>query len=56
MVRALCERLTIMICPKWVKTKAQPIGVWSVLKYLQEAINYDCSGHEIIEIGGSQQS
>ena len=55
MVRALCERLPIMICPKWVKTKAQPIGVWSVLKYLQEAIDHDCIGHEIIEIGGNQQ-
>ena len=55
MVRALCERLPIMICPKWVKTKAQPIGVWSVLEYLQEAIDYNCIGHEIIEIGGSQQ-
>lgn len=55
MVRALCERLPIMICPKWVKTKAQPIGVWSVLEYLQEAIDHDCIGHEIIEIGGSQQ-
>ena len=55
MVRALCERLPIMICPKWVKTKAQPIGVWSVLEYLQEAIDHDCIGHEIIEIGGIQQ-
>ena len=52
MVRALAPT-SIMICPKWVKTKAQPIGVWSVLKYLQEAINYDCSGH-VIEIGGNQ--
>ena len=55
MVRALCDRLPMMICPKWVKTKAQPIGVWSVLEYLQEAIGYNCIGHEIIEIGGSQQ-
>lgn len=55
MVRALCERLPIMICPKWVKTRAQPIGVWSVLQYLQKAIEYNPQGHEIIEIGGSEQ-
>lgn len=55
MVRALCERLPIMICPKWVKTRAQPIGVWSVLQYLQKAMEYTPDGHEIIEIGGSEQ-
>lgn len=55
MVRALCERLPVMICPKWVKTKAQPIGVWSVLQYLLKAVNYHAEGHEVVEIGGSEQ-
>tara|TARA_Y100000589_G_scaffold286482_1_gene286615 strand:+ start:1214 stop:2674 length:1461 start_codon:yes stop_codon:yes gene_type:complete len=54
LVRALCERLPVMICPKWVKSEAQPIGVWSVLQYLEQALKYDSKNHEIFEIGGSQ--
>jgi uncharacterized protein YbjT (DUF2867 family) len=38
LVRALVERLPIMLTPKWVKGKAQPIGIDDLLDYLIEAL------------------
>lgn len=34
LVRALVERLPVMVCPRWVRTLAQPIAVQDVLAYL----------------------
>ncbi len=34
MIRALVERLPIMICPRWVQVKAQPIAIEDLLAYL----------------------
>jgi len=34
MIRALVERLPIMICPRWVRVKAQPIAIEDLLSYL----------------------
>ncbi len=51
MIRHLTERLPIMITPKWVNTRCQPIGIRSVLEYLVEALDHpDATG--IFEIGG----
>ncbi|RAP29519.1 DUF2867 domain-containing protein [Candidatus Marinamargulisbacteria bacterium SCGC AG-343-D04] len=55
LIRNLTERLPIMITPKWVRVKAQPIGISDVLKYLKEAISLKISDHEIFEIGGVDQ-
>ena len=55
MIRALCERLPFMICPRWVKSMAQPIGVWSTLDYLTSALKLETEGHKVYEIGGSEQ-
>lgn len=52
MVRALTEKLPIMITPKWVRLKAQPIGIQDVLAYLMAAIELPFQGSRIIEIGG----
>ena len=52
MIRHLCERLPIMICPKWVFTKTQPISITNVLEYLVGSITTDIPSNEIIEIGG----
>jgi uncharacterized protein YbjT (DUF2867 family) len=53
MVRALVERLPVMITPKWVSVKAQPIAVHDLTAYLLAAIALDVPGSEIIEIGGN---
>ncbi|CAN5909406.1 SDR family oxidoreductase [soil metagenome] len=34
MMRAIVRRLPVMICPRWVETKCQPIAIRDVLSYL----------------------
>jgi uncharacterized protein YbjT (DUF2867 family) len=53
MVRHLTERLPVMIAPKWVFNKTQPIAVRDVLNYLLSAIETPESAGRIIEIGGA---
>ena len=53
MIRYLTERLPIMICPRWVNTRIQPIAIRNVLDYLTTAVALPTSYNEIIEIGGT---
>lgn len=39
MLQYLVERLPIMVCPKWVSNKSQPIAVDDVVSYLIKAID-----------------
>lgn len=52
MIRYLTERLPIMICPKWVLSRCQPIAVRDVLSYLLAAVEEPRSDNKILEIGG----
>jgi uncharacterized protein YbjT (DUF2867 family) len=56
LIRALVERLPIMICPRWVATLAQPIGIDDVLAYLAAALRLPHSGNRTFEIGGADQA
>jgi uncharacterized protein YbjT (DUF2867 family) len=38
-IRYLTERLPVMICPRWLYTRAQPIAVRNVLDYLLAALD-----------------
>ena len=40
LIRALVERLPLMVCPKWVSTPTQPIAVEDVLDYLMACLLY----------------
>ncbi|MBR9977062.1 MAG: SDR family oxidoreductase [Bacteroidetes bacterium] len=53
MIRYLTERLPVMICPRWVYTRTQPIGIRDVLEYLASALAVPESTGRIIEIGGA---
>jgi len=53
MVRYLTERVPIMICPRWVYTRTQPIAIRDVLSYLVAALKIPESADQIIEIGGA---
>ena len=53
MLRNLAERLPVMICPRWVYTRTQPIAIRDVLNYLVSAIDVPQSASRIIEIGGT---
>lgn len=52
MVRALVDRLPIMITPRWVRSLAQPIAIEDVLDYLLEACELDLNDSRVFEIGG----
>ena len=53
MIRALVERLPVMVTPKWVRIQAQPLAIEDLIGYLVEAL--DAGGEEsaIYEIGGA---
>ena len=55
LIRALVERLPAMICPRWVRTPAQPIAIEDVLGYLLAAIELPPRPSEIFEIGGADR-
>lgn len=52
LIRALVERLPVMLCPKWVATPAQPIAVDDVLEYLLAALDLPEGASRVFEIGG----
>jgi uncharacterized protein YbjT (DUF2867 family) len=52
-IRCLTERLPVMICPRWVTTRTQPIAVDDVLAYLVAALPLGGSVEQPIEIGGA---
>lgn len=55
-IRDLVEKLPVMITPKWLNTKTQPIGVADVISFLSKALLkkelynnvYDITGPEIL--------
>ena len=53
MIRYLTERIPIMVCPKWVYTRVQPIAIRDVMHYLIGALSTPESVGKIIEIGGT---
>lgn len=52
MLRYLVEVLPVMVTPKWVATKSQPIAISDVLDYLARVIGNDDALPGIFEIGG----
>lgn len=55
LIRALVQRLPVMICPKWVNVRAQPIAIEDLLSYLIAAVEVDLDESMIFEIGGPDQ-
>jgi uncharacterized protein YbjT (DUF2867 family) len=53
MVRALVERLPVMITPRWVNTAAQPIAIEDVIEYLAAATRLPFKENLTVEIGGA---
>lgn len=52
MLRHLTERLPIMVTPKWLKNRIQPIAIRDVLRYLVGAATIDRSITADFDIGG----
>lgn len=51
-IRDLVEKLPIMITPKWLNTKCQPIGVSDVLGFLSKTIFNPATYNQNFDIGG----
>ncbi len=55
MIRALVERLPVMITPKWVRIIAQPIAIQDLVAYLVASVDLEGDDHRTYEIGGSER-
>ena len=54
LIRHLTERVPLMITPRWVKTRTQPIAIRDVLCYLIDALEIPETEGRVIEIGGPE--
>jgi len=55
MLRALVVRLPVMITPRWVRVKAQPIAIEDLLDYLVAALEMPLPRSQTYEVGGLDQ-
>ena len=51
-IRDLCEKLPVMITPKWVRTKCQPIAIRDILNFLTGVINNEKCFDQSFDVGG----
>jgi uncharacterized protein YbjT (DUF2867 family) len=47
MVRYLTERLPMMVCPRWVNTRVQPLALGDLLAYLTEGLDVEPGIYDI---------
>ncbi|MCW2700093.1 MAG: NAD-dependent epimerase/dehydratase [Blastococcus sp.] len=52
MLRYLTERLPVMVTPRWVRSRIQPIAIRDVLRYLVACAGLPASVHRSFDIGG----
>ncbi|QGY39127.1 DUF2867 domain-containing protein [Pseudodesulfovibrio cashew] len=52
MIRYLADRLPVMIAPKWVRTRTQPIAIRNVLGYLAGCLENEATAGLTLDIGG----
>lgn len=52
LLRYLVERLPVMMCPRWVNTRSQPIAVENVISYLVGCMRQPATSGLTLDIGG----
>jgi uncharacterized protein YbjT (DUF2867 family) len=52
MLRYLTERLPVMVTPRWVHSRIQPIAVRDVLRYLVGCVRLPAAVHRGFDVGG----
>jgi uncharacterized protein YbjT (DUF2867 family) len=55
LIRALAERLPVMITPRWMDTLTQPIAIEDIVEYLTMALELPPERSAIFEIGGADK-
>jgi uncharacterized protein YbjT (DUF2867 family) len=53
-IRDLVEKLPVMVTPKWLNTKCQPIAVRNVIDYLTGVIDRPETFNQVFDIGGRE--
>lgn len=53
-IRDLVEKLPVMIAPKWLKTKCQPIGVTDVINILTGVLGHEKTYNNSYDIAGNE--
>ncbi|MGK7397026.1 MAG: SDR family oxidoreductase [Candidatus Cyclobacteriaceae bacterium M3_2C_046] len=51
-IRDLVEKLPVMVAPKWLNTKCQPIAIRNVMEYLEKVLLKEDTYNKIFDIGG----
>ncbi len=51
-IRDLVEKLPVMIAPKWLQSKCQPIGIRNVVQYLVKVLDNESTFGRVFDIGG----
>lgn len=52
-LRDLVEKLPVMIAPKWLNTRCQPIGITEVMNFLEKTLLNPATYNRSFDIGGS---
>ncbi len=55
MIRALVEKLPVMVTPRWVRITSQPLAIEDLIGYLVAALDVAVEGSVVFEIGGADQ-
>ncbi len=53
-IRDLVEKLPVMITPKWLNTRCQPVSIRDVIKYLTEVMMHPRCLNDTFDIGGPE--
>lgn len=53
-IRDLVRRLPVMVCPRWVRSRCEPIAVSQVLDYLLGVLDEPRTIGQVLEIGGGE--
>lgn len=55
-IRNLVEKLPVMIAPRWVSTRTEPIGIKDIVRYLVAARTVDVKQNIVVDVGIKQMS
>ena len=53
-IRDLAKRLRVMICPRWVRSRCEPIAIHHVIAYLIGVLRVPESIGQVLDIGGGE--
>jgi uncharacterized protein YbjT (DUF2867 family) len=52
MLRYLVERLPVMVCPRWIETRCQPIDIRDMVNYLLGCLRQPATAGLSLDVGG----